>query len=173
MAGFTVSITGLKELDQRLKEMGQAEAKKCIRKALKAGAVVVQAAIQERAPVRPDLPSSTALPVGALVNDIEIHGAVEGDNLAITIGPGSHTAHAARLVEYGHRMVTGGTSRLAKSGKYRGRGKEAASVNGVKGGQVPPHSFIRLAYEASRTEATDALVTTLATEIEKASTGKK
>jgi HK97 gp10 family phage protein len=173
MAGFSVRIEGLAALDARLKEMGNAEAKKCIKKALKAGAIVVQEAIQERTPVRPDLPSSTALPVGALANDIEVAGIVNDDNLAIMIGPGKHTAHAARLVEYGHRSVTGGTSKKSKDGKYRGNGREAESVNGVSGGQVPAHPFIRPAYEASRTEATDAIVKTLAAEITKTSSGKK
>lgn len=171
-AAFSVHIEGLAALDARLKEMGNAEAKKCIKKALKAGAVVVQAAIQERTPVRPDLPSTTALPVGALVNDIQVAGIVDGDNLAIMIGPGKHTAHAARLVEYGHRAVTGGSSTKGKDGKYRGKGRESKSVNGVDGGQVPPHSFIRTGYEASREEATDAIVKTLAEAIEKSS-GKK
>jgi HK97 gp10 family phage protein len=173
MAGFSVHIEGLQALDARLKEMGNAEAKKCIKKALKAGAVVVQKEIQERTPVRPDLPSTTALPVGALVNDIEVAGIVDGDNLAIMIGPGKHTEHAARLVEYGHRSVTGGTSTKGKDGKYRGNGREVKAVNGVTGGQVPPHPFIRPAYEASRTGATDVLVKTLASEIEKSSSGKK
>lgn len=172
MAGFTVNIQGLAELDARLKEMGNVEAKKCIRKALKAGGKVMQEAILERTPVRPELPSSTALPPGALANDIVVKNTVEGDNLAVAVGPGSHTAYAARLVEYGHRSVSGGISRKDENGKYRGKGTEAASVNGVSGGQVPAHPFIRTAYEASREPATDAIVTTLASEIEKSSGGK-
>lgn len=142
MSGFTVQIEGLQALDAKLKAMGQVEAKKNIRKALQAGAVVMQTAIRERTPVRPDLPSSTALPVGAMVNDIQIASIVVDDNLAVMIGPGKHTVHQAVFVEYGHEQ---------------------------KGGQVPAHPFVRPSYEASRESATAALCSTLATEVEKSS----
>jgi HK97 gp10 family phage protein len=145
MAGFTVSITGLKELDQRLKEMATSDAKRCIRKALKSGALIMQESIRSRAPVRPDLPSTTALPVGALASDIEIHNLVLDDHLAVSIGPGSHTAFQASLVEWGHER---------------------------KGGQVPSHPFLRPAYESTREESVAAIVTTLAAEIEKTAPGK-
>jgi hypothetical protein len=146
MGGFTATVTGLKELDARLTAMGQDEAKRCIRKSLRAGAVIVQQAIQERAPVRAD---------------DQTH---DGDNLAIAIGCGSHTAHVGRLIEYGHRIVTGGTSTLTKSGQYRGKGKEQGFVTAAP--------FIRSGYEASRAEAVDAMMTTLAKEIEASSAGK-
>jgi hypothetical protein len=145
MAAFSCRIEGLAALDARLKEMGTTEAKRCIRKGLRAGAVIMQEAIRSITPTRPDLPSTTALPVGALVNDIEIANIVVDDSLGVMIGPGKHTAHAARLTEYGHAR---------------------------KGGQVPAHSFIRRAYESAREPSTTALVTTLATEIEQASSGK-
>lgn len=152
MAGFTVNITGLKELDRRLQEMGTQDAKRCIRKALNAGGTVMQEAIQAITPVRPDLPSGSALPVGAMVNDILISNYTADNNLAVLVGPGHRTAHAARWTEYGHEMVTRG-------------GKGA--------GQVPPHSFIRRGYESAREPAVEAIVTTLASEIEKAAPGRQ
>jgi HK97 gp10 family phage protein len=165
MGGFTATVTGLKELDARLTAMGQDEAKRCIRKSLRAGAVIVQQAIQERAPVRADdQTGGNALPPGALKNDIQIHSTHDGDNLAIAIGCGSHTAHVGRLIEYGHRIVTGGTSTLTKSGQYRGKGKEQGFVTAAP--------YIRSGYEASRAEAVDAMMTTLAKEIEASSAGK-
>jgi hypothetical protein len=144
-AAFSVRVEGLQALDVKLKAMGTTEAKKCIRKGLKAGAVVMQTAIREVTPVRPDLPSTTALPLGALVNDIEVANIVIENNLAVMIGPGKHTARQARWVEYGHAR---------------------------KGGQVAAHSFIRRAYESAREASTAALVETLAVEIEKSSQGK-
>jgi HK97 gp10 family phage protein len=145
MAAFSCRIEGLHALDARLKAMGNAEAKKCIRKALQSGALIMQESIRSRAPVRPDLPSTTALPVGALASDIEIHNLVLDDNLCVSIGPGSHTAAAADWTEFGHQR---------------------------KGGQVPAHPFLRVSYEATREESVAAIVTTLAAEIEKTAPGK-
>lgn len=140
MAGFSVRIEGLQALDARLKAMGTTDAKRCIRMALRRGAEIMQSSIQSRTPIRPDLPSGTALPQGALASDIEIHQIVLDDNLAVSIGPGSHTAHVADFVEFGHER---------------------------KGGQVPAHPFLRPSYEATREQSVAAIVTTLAAEIEK------
>ncbi len=159
--GITVHIDGLKELDEAFTRMADpARVKKIIRKALRKGAEVERAAIQERAPERPDLPSGTALPPGALKGDIEVHATTDGDNLAITIGPGKYTKHAAGWVEYGHQMVVGGKRRLDKKGRIRGNGR-LVKVNGTTVSQVPAHPFIRPAFDATATAATDAIVESL------------
>lgn len=141
-AAFSVRIEGLAALDARLKAMATTDAKRCIRKALRRGAEIMQESVQSRTPIRPDLPSGTALPQGALASDIEIHSLVLDDNLAVSIGPGHATAHVADFVEFGHER---------------------------KGGQVPAHPFLRVSYEATREESVAAIITTLAAEIEKSS----
>lgn len=169
MGGFSESIVGLKELDEKLSAMATTEAHKVIHDALLEGGKVLQAAIAERAPERPVLPSGTALPPGALKRDIEIHFGKDPDGLpAAIVVPGKYTEHAARWVEYGHRLVRGGYSRLIKkgrnAGKYRGPGQEV--------GEVPEHPFIREGYEAARQPAVEVTCQAIAEGIEKAAAKK-
>lgn len=142
-----VRVEGLRELQAALDRAKGPQAQRVLARGLRAGAEVFQAAIEERAPVRPALPSSTALPPGALRGDIEIHTlrTAEPGGAAVTVGPGKYTAHVARWVEFGHRLVRGGQSKLLPSGKTRGRG--------VHAGAVPPHPFLRPAFEAAQREA--------------------
>jgi HK97 gp10 family phage protein len=161
MGGFTVRITGLKELDDKLTALKATEAKKIIRKALRDAGKVVQAAVQERAPERPPLPSGTALPPGALALDIELGLGFDDDGIpAAIVGPGKYTEHAARWVEYGHRLVRGGYSKVLANGRRRGAGKEI--------GEVPAHPFIRPGFEASAGPATEVLIESVKSGIEKA-----
>ena len=166
MDGYSIDIVGLKELDATLSNLKEATAKRLVWGALEAGADVFQEAVAQAAPERPDLPSGTALPVGALKQDIEIHRGKDDQGApAVIIGPGKYTAHVARWVEYGHRLVRGGYSKVLKNGKTRGPGKEVS--------QVPAHPFIRPAYEAVRDTAVDVTVLTLADSITKEAIKKR
>lgn len=143
-----MKIYGLDELDDFLRTSPAELANGPVRKALKAGGAVIQAAIVERAPVllEPESPGSDALPPGAIKSDIIVKITVaQGGGTAI-IEPGKFTLHVARWVEYGHRMVRGGYSRVIgkgpNAGKLRGPGKELERP-------VPPYPFIRPAVEAS------------------------
>lgn len=159
MGGFSVRIEGLQELDAKLTELGTKAATRIIRKGLNAGGEVIQAAVQERAPVRPDLPSGDALPVGALAQDIQLRFGRDDEGLpAAIVGPGKYTSHAANWVEYGHRLVKGGYSSV-KRGKLQGHGHQI--------GTVPAHPFIRPGYEASAPEAVEVAVKTMTEEVEK------
>lgn len=164
--GVNIEIKGLAELKAKLEDLGTKTAERCIRTALRAGAEIEREAVASRAPERPDLPSGTALPPGALANDIvvKVKRSDQG-NISAIVTPDKLTAHAANWVEYGHRLVEGGRSRVnAKTGKTSGPGKEV--------GNVAPHPFIRPAFEATRDEVTQTICTTLASEIEKASKSK-
>jgi hypothetical protein len=139
-------------------ELAGPAAERIARHAVRAGAQVVQAAITEAAPVRPDLPSGTALPPGALKNDIELHVAKEKDgSISAYIEPGSRTMAAARWCEYGHRLVRGGSSR-------RGAGMlgQGYSGPGKVVGFVEAKPFIRPAWEASEAAAQDAIAIDIA-----------
>jgi HK97 gp10 family phage protein len=161
MGGFSIEVEGLKELDVKLLELGTKEADRIGFDALRAGGEVIQAAIRERAPERPDLPSGTALPPRALAHDIELHlGRDDEGHPAAIVRPGTLTAYVARWVEYGHRMVRGGYSKILKSGRHRGSGKEI--------GDVPEYPFIRPGYEEAREEAARVACTKLREGIEKA-----
>jgi HK97 gp10 family phage protein len=174
MTGFTVQFEGLKELDDKLKQLSDKAARKVIRAGLMEGGKVFQAAVIERAPERPDLPSGDALPVGALKLDIELHFGRDPEGLpAAIVTPGDHTAHVADWVEYGHRMVTGGYSKETRpgSGKYRGSGMQLKNDEGELV-NVPAHPFIRPAYEGSQAEATDVAIRKIARGIEEAAAKK-
>jgi HK97 gp10 family phage protein len=157
--GLEITFEGMPEFSRMMQELAGPAAERIARHAVRAGGRVVQAAITEAAPVRPDLPSGTALPPGALKNDIEVKTVKESDgSISAYIGPGRETAHAARLVEYGHRQIRGGTS--SKGGgilgqSYRGSGKNI-------GKDVPPHPFIRPAWENAETAAQDAIAMDIA-----------
>jgi HK97 gp10 family phage protein len=154
----SIRFEGLAELEQDLTAIGdEKRVKSIIRKALRAGAVIMQGAIEERAPERPDLPSSNALPVGALRADIVVTATTdETGALAVSVGPGKYTKHVASWVEYGHQMVQGG--RLSLFGNGTGH---RVGTHGMTSTFVPPHPFIRPAYEASREAAAEAIVESL------------
>jgi hypothetical protein len=164
MVGFTARIEGLKELDAKLAELAGPAAKRILRDGLDAGGKIFQAAVMARAPERPVLPSGNALPPGALKLDIEVvHGKADGLP-AVIVEPGFFTRHAARWVEYGHRLVKGGYSKVVGD-RRRGPGHEI--------GNVPAHPFIRPGYEAAREAAVGATVMMIAHEIEAAAAKRK
>jgi HK97 gp10 family phage protein len=161
--GFSISVEGLTELQKSLEDLGTKKAQAAIRKALKAGAAIEQAAIIERAPVK--VGSGGILPDGALKNDIVVKMTkdAQGNPMAV-VTPDKYTAHVARWVEYGHREVQGGASRKQRDGSYKGPGKHT--------GDVPEHPFIRPAFEATQQQVSDVMTETLITEIEKAAASK-
>jgi len=154
--GISIKITGLTEVKAMFESLATKEGDRCIVKALQAGAVIEQAAITAQAPTKDT--TGGMLPDGALKSDIEIKVHRASAGTYITVAPGKYTAHVARWVEYGHRLVRGGRSKLLLNGKTRGPGTEI--------GFVPEHSFIRKAYEASREAVATAISTTLIAEIE-------
>lgn len=151
MSDEMLRIEGLDDLEDRLMRLGSKEADRMTRQALMVGGRVIQEAIADLAPVRPELPSGTALPEGALKQDIELHieRGAETKSVQAVISPGSRTSYAAKWVEYGHRLVRGGYSRLLANGKTRGKGKQV--------GDVSAHPFIRPGFEASKAAAQDAV----------------
>src|ERR1700734_579973 len=122
--GIDITIEGLDALKATFQSLATKEADRCVLKALQAGAVIEQAAITERAPVKDT--TGGMLPDGALKSDIVIatHRNKSGGTPYITVAPGKFTAHVALWVEYGHRLIRGGYSRLLKSGKTRGPGSQ-------------------------------------------------
>lgn len=137
--GLIMTVQGLERFNRDMLEISGPVATKVARAGIREGGRVMQAAITQMAPERPDLPSGTALPPGALRGDIELHVSQAADgSVSAFIGPGKHTAHVARFVEYGHEQ-SGGEKRLI-GGKLEGK-------------FVKAHPFIRPAFELSEGEA--------------------
>lgn len=106
--GLEIRIEGLAQFNAMMTELAGPTAESVARRAMRAGGRVVQAAITEAAPERPDLPSGTALPPGALKSDIELHVVKEQDgSISAYIEPGRLTRAACRWTEYGHELVLG------------------------------------------------------------------
>jgi HK97 gp10 family phage protein len=170
MAGFSISLQGFKELGIKLTALVGDAGLNAERDGLRAGGEVIQAAIRSRAPVRPDLPSGTALPPGALSHDIELHVGKEDGKWSAIVRPGTETAYAAEFVEYGHRMVTGGYSKVLRSGPgwelTRGRGRLVKTSGGST--SVPAQPFIRPGFEEATGAAVDAATKVTGAAIEKA-----
>jgi HK97 gp10 family phage protein len=161
--GISIDVQGLSAIQAQLDSLSKEAGERAIRKALRAGAEVEKAAIEERAPVKDE--TGGILPEGALRADITIRMTRDEQGTIIAVvGPGKRTKWIASMVEYGHRLVRGGPSQLLADGKTKGPGKEI--------GTVRPHPFIRPAYEGSREAVASAICTTLATEVEKAAKRK-
>jgi HK97 gp10 family phage protein len=167
--GFSIGVTGLAELEKTLTELSTKQADAAVRKALKAGAEIEQAAIVEafrnrRQPKEPQ--RGGILPIGAIENDIvvKMKRDEQGNPIAV-VGPDAFTERAARWVEYGHRIVTGGYNKLLPNGKTRGPGK-------VHDEEVEASPFIRPAFEATQQEVAETMATVLAEEITKAAAKK-
>ena len=162
--GISFDIKGLAELKATLESLATKDAERCIDLALKNGAQIEQAAITAAAPVKDT--TGGILPDGALKSDISIvrHRSKTTGLPYYTVQPGKYTAFVARMVEYGHRLVRGGRSRLLKNGKAIGPGKEI--------GEVEAKPFIRPAYEESQAAVANAIQNTLVESIIKAATKK-
>jgi HK97 gp10 family phage protein len=157
--GFSISIDS-KSLEDKLKSLGQDVQDRIINTALREGAKVYQAAVSEAAPERlDDETSGTALPPGALKSDVIIQKVPKSAEYAVRFG--RLTAHVAKWVDEGHRLVVGGRSKLnKKTGQSTGNGREI--------GTVPAHPFFREAFETASSEAEKAIETTLTEAVNRA-----
>lgn len=152
MAQF--EMTGLRELVQRIEASRAEMAGPAMRKALRAGARVIERAMVERAPhLDEHQPGSDALPPNALKEGIRVAMTTEEGMPEALIGPDGKTAHVSRWVEYGHRQVHGGELKLLGDGRTRG--------TGTAGEDVPPYPFLRPAFEASLGEAEEVIAASL------------
>jgi Bacteriophage HK97-gp10, putative tail-component len=137
--------------------------KKMKRKALRKGAAIIKASVEELAPERPDLPSGTALPVGAVKADIHVRLSTQNQTTEVaTISPGKETEFVQSLVEFGHQQVAGG--KLGLDGKGEGH---RVGTHGMTSTFVPPHPFWRPAIEASAESAASAIEESLLEDLDK------
>ena len=158
---FSIEIRGGAELQAKLDQLKKEEADAIMRKALRAGAQVVRDEIAARAPEQVNSPGkdSTALPAGALKNDVIVTTPRKTTGPLVIVDFGKYTRRVALWVEYGHRLVRGGYLKVLANGKTRGRGEEV--------GAVQPHPFVRPAFEASSQRAVDAVTESIKQSLDK------
>jgi HK97 gp10 family phage protein len=144
-------ITGVSQLLAKLEAARVQMTGPEMKKAVRAGGNVIRVAMVSRAPVLDEKTAgSSSLDPGALKADIRVTLPHNDEEVEAFIGPSSKTAHVARWVEYGHREVSGGQSKVLSGGRTRGSGK-ASEID------VPEHPFLRPAFEASVNAAGDAI----------------
>jgi HK97 gp10 family phage protein len=135
-------MAGLDEVKANLQSIQQALREDAIKGALRDAAPIMRDEMSDRAPVLDEKTAqSTSLEPGALKAGmkVSVRMLVSGFVRAV-IGPRRGTGRAAHLVEYGHRLVKGGKSRITARGAV-GSGREI--------GEVRAYPFLRPAYEAS------------------------
>lgn len=140
----------------RQKMAGAAE-----RRAVVRGARVIGAAMVERTPVQIERnEGSTALEPGAVKAGIKVRARKEDGHAVALVGPTGRAGAVGKVahnVEYGHRMVVGGKSKLNIAGQFVGEGKVV--------GEVQAHAFLRPAFEASATGALEAMAQSYADDL--------
>jgi hypothetical protein len=167
----TVRISGLEAARQIMRDFPAKLEKKVLRAALNKAAAIGQKAAREEAKKRSDSKGTYTTifnPTTGKIERIKYHKSVREKHLYESIGRRSKTLSASGmirvsvgeisnmphgwLVEYGHRMVVGGTvARI--SGKQAGKAPKAKR-QGMTGkgrvvGQVEPHPWISIAFERS------------------------
>lgn len=156
----TFDVSGLKvDLDRVRMHMQNLAA----RKGVLAAARAISDAMVQRTPEQVEKQAgSSSLQPGEIKSSIRIRPRTSRDgNPYALVGPtGEDAARVAHLVEYGHRMVVGGESRLNAIGQFVGPGK-------AKEEDVPPHPFLRPAFEAIASEAMEIMAQTIDAEMKK------
>jgi HK97 gp10 family phage protein len=142
-------VTGISEITAKFEALRQVVREGGVSNAVRKASKVMAREMNERANVLVvHRKSSTALDPGALKGSIRVSVRKYKNGIVIAlIGPKGYPSRVAHLVEYGHRLVKGGKSRVGPKGAV-GEGKEI--------GDVPEHPFLRPAYEATAQRVLEA-----------------
>jgi HK97 gp10 family phage protein len=125
-----MKIEGGDKIARKLQMLAEETARKHLRESALAGAEVIRQEVEDNAPIDR----------GILKTDIQKEIVKETKaRVQIEIGPGDKGWYA-RLVEFGHKIVVGGTLR-------------SKSSPGKVVGEVPPHPFMGPAFDRKHEEA--------------------
>lgn len=140
---FQVKVTGTAELRAVFKVLPETLVKRVVRKAARTGINKFKSSIKQNASKHGSALSSRVTSKVVTYRSTNVVYAVTG--------PVAGDPHA-HLVEFGHRMVVGGT--VPRIGVKAGKTPRARNPkNTGKGrvvGQVPPHPFVRPAEDANK-----------------------
>jgi len=152
-----------KALEAKLRSMTDKKQLQIMTAALREGAGVFKQEVVQQAPERTDDvvtgPNSDALPPGALKSDVIVQK--QPNALEYDVRFGSETAHVARFVDEGHRIVKGGNARFDANGKKKsGAGRQVGFVEGS--------GFFRRAFETASKAAAEAVENSIIKSINRA-----
>jgi len=133
---------GYENAQRKIQFLQQAVRDVATRKATIAAARVLVDEEKQLAPILDERTAkSTASLPGSLKESIDLVVKKEKDSFVTAfIGPKHGKGRAAHLIEFGHRLVKGGGSRIGRSGRFEGSGHVV--------GHVPAHPFLRPAFDA-------------------------
>lgn len=138
---------GMTEVQGKLRLLREAVRDQIARDAVRAGADVILLRMVELAPVLDARTAqSTAAEPGTLKSGLRRSTPIMErlGYISCLVGASRRVAYLARWIEYGHRLVKGGWSKISVRGR-RGPGREI--------GVVPAYPFLRPAREATEQEA--------------------
>ena len=114
-----IQITGLEQVQTALKNAGPKLSRLAYLRALGAAGKVLQAEVQERAPVKTDLrEGGNSLPPGALKSDIQVQVSSTDQGGQVKVGPSPKTAHVAYWIEFGYTLTSHGQKKGRKAIKH-------------------------------------------------------
>lgn len=146
----SVRVSGADEILRNLNRLPPQVRRQHLLEAVKPGAEVIKRAVEEKAPRGEGDATYKGQPIGHLADSIVVEGEVMDDDAVIyKIGPDKHHFYAP-FVEFGHAIVRV-TNRI-KNAAGRTIRRETQEL-----GQVPPHPFMRPAYDESKNEAERAV----------------
>lgn len=173
----TVDILGLEETLAALKTLGAQVEREATKPAIQAGANVVT--VVARAEAKKHSPGAAERKITRKMTDPHLFEKVafrlrtyqKGNVVFAAVGEEAKGAQHAHLVEFGHRMVVGGSvARI--TGKQKGYApptkNKALRGAGRVVGQVPPHPWLRPVFEARKRRALDAITNVFRWEVRKA-----
>jgi HK97 gp10 family phage protein len=150
-----VQMQGIADMQSNLQRIGEEVRERLVLRAVRDAGVVIQDAMRESAHVLAERnPGSDALQPGQLRADIRVRARLEEGVARAIIGPVKY-AHVARWVEFGHRLVKGGSSHATGKGGFSGAGQQI--------GEVPAYPTLRPAFERSAEQALETFRTSMQT----------
>ena len=136
-----MKVEGGDKIARRLQMLAEEVAREHMRECALVGAEPIRAQAAENAEAHRI--------TGTLAGDIQKEAKKQTKSrVDIHVGPGKQ-AWYGRLVEFGHAIVAGGTLVTKLSGRV-------IRIGGKKVGDVPPHPFMRPAFDSKTDEAYDA-----------------
>jgi hypothetical protein len=157
-----LELKGLADVDKLLAQLEPKQQVSVLRKAVQVGDAIFADAVREAAPVQVTDAGGTALAPGFLAADITARTSAQPDGSVIgIIKPGKMSAHVARWVSDGHRIVRGGRSRKNKTtGKLSGPGKDTGLT-------TRPNPFVVRAFEQAAPKALEAVEQSIVEQLRK------
>jgi len=163
-----VTITGTRELERRLRTLGPRVARRVVRRAVKEATDIFEGAIETGAAAARDTGKFQAS-AGSRIRSYKgqtVVGVAGFRVFGLAGKKGKYPSNIDHLVEFGHRVVVGGTAQrhAGKAGKSKSTGERG---EGRVVATVEPNPIVRKAFDANLGRVQTVLNTAIARGIER------